>query len=343
MKRWLSILLAAMMVFSMAGVYAYAAEEAEPSVIVETAEQPEDSSEAPVLSTMAAARIWSDVSSISLEVGKKKTIQIYTNLTPDQYHHIHAVKQYDIVTPIEQKWANDAKTWISITLKGVAAGSDVLTFSLEGTSTNGEEVLASVSITIRVTKPGSSEKSTISASDVTMTQSSKKDQSFKLKTKAKGGDKLSFKSSDNSVKVNKEGKVTIMKDYCGRAKITITITSAKGKKKKTKKVTVTVKPRKCGLLFYGANDAMIRYGMKEVPNASGYEVKYTVGSKTRTVRFKKAKQMIGIQSPYGGFPTDTPYKVKARTYKDVDGGRLYSDWSIEETGTTGPNSHGTMS
>ena len=53
--------------------------------------------------------------------------------------------------------------------------------------------------------------------------------------------KLTYKSDNKSVKVDKNGKVTIAKNFVGKATITVTATS--GGAKTTQKVTITVNPK----------------------------------------------------------------------------------------------------
>ena len=82
---------------------------------------------------------------------------------------------------------------------------------------------------------------TITASGKTMTVSASKARTWSINAKAKGGAKLSYKSSNAKVKVSSTGKVTIPKKFTGTVKITITASATKAYAKTSKVVTLTVK------------------------------------------------------------------------------------------------------
>ena len=81
----------------------------------------------------------------------------------------------------------------------------------------------------------------ITASNKTMTVSASKVRTWSINAKAKGGAKLSYKSSNAKVKVSSTGKVTIPKKFAGTVKITITASATKAYAKTSKVVTLTVK------------------------------------------------------------------------------------------------------
>ena len=81
----------------------------------------------------------------------------------------------------------------------------------------------------------------ITASNKTMTVSASKARTWSINAKAKGGAKLSYKSSNAKVKVSSTGKVTIPKKFAGTVKITITASATKAYAKTSKVVTLTVK------------------------------------------------------------------------------------------------------
>ena len=81
----------------------------------------------------------------------------------------------------------------------------------------------------------------ITASGKTMTVSASKARTWAINAKAKGGAKLSYKSSNAKVKVSSTGKVTIPKKFAGTVKITITASATKAYAKTSKVVTLTVK------------------------------------------------------------------------------------------------------
>ena len=82
---------------------------------------------------------------------------------------------------------------------------------------------------------------TITASNKTMTVSASRARTWTINAKAKGGAKLSYKSSNAKVKVSSTGKVTIPKKFAGTVKITITASATKAYAKTSKVITLTVK------------------------------------------------------------------------------------------------------
>ena len=72
-------------------------------------------------------------------------------------------------------------------------------------------------------------------------RSASKARTWAINAKAKGGVKLSYKSSNAKVKVSSTGKVTIPKKFAGTVKITITASATKAYAKTSKVVTLTVK------------------------------------------------------------------------------------------------------
>jgi hypothetical protein len=124
----------------------------------------------------------------------------------------------------------DSKTG-KVTIK--AAGTVTITATSE-VSKNYKAGKASYKLTI------AKAKNTITANNVTK-KKSKKVQTFSLGAKVKGGAKLTYKSNNKSVKVNSAGKVTIAKNYSGKATITITAFTTSNYKQTIRKVTITVK------------------------------------------------------------------------------------------------------
>ena len=79
----------------------------------------------------------------------------------------------------------------------------------------------------------------ITASNITRNANAQKVQTVSIKAKAKGGT-LKYKSNNAKIKVDSAGRVTVPKNYVGKATITITA-SGGGYATATKKITVTVK------------------------------------------------------------------------------------------------------
>lgn len=80
----------------------------------------------------------------------------------------------------------------------------------------------------------------ITASNFTKTASRSKTQTFSINAKANGGS-LKYSSNNKKITVNSKGKVTIPKNYSGKAVITISTSGTSVYESASKKITVTVK------------------------------------------------------------------------------------------------------
>lgn len=166
---------------------------------------------------------------------------------------------------------------------------------------------------------------TITVKDSTITVSNKS-QTTKLDVKADKDAKLTYKSDNKSVKVDKNGKVTIAKNFVGKATITVTATS--GGAKTTQKVTITVNPK--GTTFravYNGKERKLKAYWNRNSQVDGYQLQYGTsknftGCKTMTL---KSNQCTG--SVRTGLKKNATYYVRIRTYKRVSGKTYYSDWS----------------
>lgn len=166
---------------------------------------------------------------------------------------------------------------------------------------------------------------TITVKDSTVTVSNKS-QTTKLDVKADKDAKLTYKSDNKSVTVDKNGKVTIAKNFVGKATITVTATS--GGAKTTQKVTITVNPK--GTTFravYNGKGRKLKAYWNRNSQVDGYQLQYGTsknftGCKTVTL---KSNQCTG--SVRTGLKKNATYYVRIRTYKRVSGKTYYSDWS----------------
>lgn len=166
---------------------------------------------------------------------------------------------------------------------------------------------------------------TVTVKDSTITVSNKS-QTTKLDVKADKDAKLTYKSDNKSVKVDKNGKVTIAKNFVGKATITVTATS--GGAKTTQKVTITVNPK--GTTFravYNGKGRKLKAYWNQNSQVDGYQLQYGTsknftGCKTVTL---KSNQCTG--SVRTGLKKNATYYVRIRTYKRVSGKTYYSDWS----------------
>ena len=166
---------------------------------------------------------------------------------------------------------------------------------------------------------------TVTVKDSTVTVSNKS-QTTKLDVKADEDAKLTYKSDNKSVKVDKNGKVTISKNFVGKA--TVTVTATVNGTKTTKKVTITVNPKGTTFraVYNGAGKKLKAY-WKRNSQVSGYQLQYGTnknftGCKTVTL---KSNQCTG--SVRTGLKKNATYYVRIRTYKRVSGKTYYSDWS----------------
>lgn len=168
---------------------------------------------------------------------------------------------------------------------------------------------------------------TITVKNVTKTASTKT-QTVKLGAKAKESAKLTYKSDNKSVKVDKNGKVTIAKNFVGKATITVTAASTKTYKTASKKVTVTVNPAKVKLTSVknNAGKKMKAYWKKN-SKVTGYQVQYSTSSKFKSAKTVTVKGYKNTSKNIYKLTKNKKYYVRVRTYKTVSKTNYYSGWS----------------
>ncbi len=136
--------------------------------------------------------------------------------------------------------------------------------------------------------------------------------------KDSSGKKLK-KDTDYTVKYSK-GRKTI-------GKYTVTVTF-KGKYKGTKKLTFKIVPEKTSLSKLTAGKKQLTASWKTLSGVTGYEVQYSTSKSfkknQKTVTVKKAKSK---KKTIKKLKKGKKYYVRVRTYKTVDGSRIYSSWS----------------
>lgn len=136
---------------------------------------------------------------------------------------------------------------------------------------------------------------------------------------------LTYKTSNSKVvTVNSNGKITIK--GVGRATITLTAIETDDYEKAVKKVFVTVKPAKPKIKdLSGKSNSITIHWDKLDDNITGYQIAYKrVGSESYKCKTYKGSSLT--KKVLKGFSGGT-YYVKMRTYKVVDGKRIYSSWS----------------
>ena len=168
---------------------------------------------------------------------------------------------------------------------------------------------------------------TITVKNVTKTTSTKA-QTVKLGGKAKESAKLSYKSSSKSVKVDKKGKVTIAKNFVGKATITVTASATKTYQETTKKVTVTVNPAKVKLTgVKNYKGKKLKAYWKKNTKVTGYQVQYSTSSKFKSAKTVTVKGYKSTSKTITKLTKNKKYYVRVRTYKTVGKVNYYSGWS----------------
>lgn len=174
---------------------------------------------------------------------------------------------------------------------------------------------------------------TVTASSVNKTTSAKA-QSFRIGAKAKGGAKLTYKSNNKSITVDKNGKVTVAKNYIGKATITISAAATTNYNAAVKQIYVTVNPT--GTKLSSVTSAKTgQLTIKWAKNAAvtGYQVQYATSGKfngAKTLNVKSNKTVTGTLSK---LKEKQKYYVRIRTYKTVGKVNYYSAWSAAKSAT----------
>lgn len=168
---------------------------------------------------------------------------------------------------------------------------------------------------------------TITVKNVTKTASTKT-QTVKLGGKAKESAKLTYKSDSKYVKVDKKGKVTIAKNFVGKATITVTASATKTYQETTKKVTVTVNPAKVKLTgVKNYKGKKLKAYWKKNTKVTGYQVQYSTSSKFKSAKTVTVKGCKNTSKNIYQLAKKKKYYVRVRTYKTVSKVNYYSGWS----------------
>ena len=137
--------------------------------------------------------------------------------------------------------------------------------------------------TIKVTK----RSNTIKASNIRRTWYAKA-RKISINAKASGKAQLKYSSSSKSVKVDKQGRITIVAKFTGSARITIRSSATAGYNAATKSITVTVNP--AGTTLTTAKNLSGRKAQitwKKNRYVTGYEIQYSVNKKFQIRQQKK--------------------------------------------------------
>ena len=175
--------------------------------------------------------------------------------------------------------------------------------------------------------------SVITASNITKATSAKA-QKASIGAKVKGGAKLTYKSNNKYVAVDKKGQVTIAKKFVGQATITITAAATKNYNAGTKKVTVTVNPAstKLSSVKNSASKSM-KVAWKKNAAVTGYQVQYATAKNFKGAKAVTVKKAATTSTTIKKLTKGKKYYVRVRTYQKVSGKTYYSAWSASKNVT----------
>ena len=168
---------------------------------------------------------------------------------------------------------------------------------------------------------------TITANAVTKT-SSAKDQSFTLSVKQKGSGKLTYSSSSKSVKVTNAGKVTIAKNFSGRATITIKAAASGIYKAVTKSVVITVKPAAVTVgTAQNVSGQKVALTWKKSAGAGGYQIQYSTTKDFKSKKSVTVKSAATLKGNLTKLTKGKTYYIRIRSFKKDKAGNLFSAWA----------------
>ena len=172
----------------------------------------------------------------------------------------------------------------------------------------------------------------VKVSDITKNVSGKT-QKAKVNARVYGGARLTYASNSKSVKVDKNGNVTIAKNFVGRAVITVKASETAYYKAASKQFSVTVKPSATSI-SKATNTAKKKITViwKKNKTCSGYAIQYSLDK-----RFRSGVKTIYIgknsttKKTLSGFAKGKTYYVRLASYKKVGSTKILSNWSKAKT------------
>ena len=205
-----------------------------------------------------------------------------------------------------------------VTIKGGGTAA-IMAYAAKGTNyTSG-----STFCTIKVTK----RSNTIKASNIRRTWYAKA-RKISINAKASGKAPLKYSSSSKSVKVDKQGRITIAAKFTGSARITIRSSATAGYNAATKSITVTVNP--AGITLTTAKNLSGRKAQitwKKNRYVTGYEIQYSVNKNFRSGSKKTLSGVSKTKYTLTKLQKNKTYYVRIRTYKKSGTKKYYSSWS----------------
>lgn len=155
---------------------------------------------------------------------------------------------------------------------------------------------------------------------------STKAQTFVLNAKDKSG-KLKYTSNNKNVAVAQNGKVTIAKNFAGKAVITVTAGNEKYKTA-TKKITITVKPAVSSITkLKNVKGKKISVTWKKLSYATGYEVSYSTNKAFNKEKIVNVNKASTVTKTIAKLTKNKKYFVRVRAYKTVGKEKIYGEWS----------------
>ena len=205
-----------------------------------------------------------------------------------------------------------------VTIKGGGTAA-IMAYAAKGTNyTSG-----STFCTIKVTK----RSNTIKASNIRQTWYAKA-RKISINAKVYGKAPLKYSSSSKSVKVDKQGRITIAAKFTGSARITIRSSATAGYNAATKHITVTVNP--AGTTLTTAKNLSGRKAQitwKKNGYVTGYEIQYSVNKNFRSGSKKTVSGASKTKYTLTKLQKNKTYYVRIRTYKKSGTKKYYSSWS----------------
>ena len=174
---------------------------------------------------------------------------------------------------------------------------------------------------------GKKQPNSIAAKNLVLTTAARA-QSFPIGASAKGNAPLSYRSNNPSIKVSKDGKITVPQDYVGQAAITISAAETAQYTKTSKTITVMVNPTGTTLKKLkkgGSGKANVTW--KRNKKVTGYQISYSMSSDFSGEKIKTVKKNKTVKLVLKKLKKNKKYYVRIRTYKTVGGKKYYSSWS----------------
>lgn len=168
----------------------------------------------------------------------------------------------------------------------------------------------------------------ITAKNVEITASATKQQTFSINAKVNGNARLTYTSDNKAVTVDGSGKVSIAKNFVGKAKIKISALKTQNYNEATRTITVKVLPATTVISKLDITQkGKLKISWSKNTTGSGYQVQYSTdesfktGVSQKNVSGKK-KTSLEVTVKKG-----KKYYVRMRTYRVVGDDKYYSQWS----------------